>query len=527
MKKIERKNTAEFNIFGSIIVLILIALTITVVAVVKNQTGTYAVSAGSCVYDIDNEYIPIEEEATLYQKGNGVYYLKTADKEVYTLGENAVVKDGEGRSIWVYGDLYQIAADGTVSVSSGCTEIKDLGKPGLYKLADRKYLMTGSNITSTDEEYSTTDYVYINIYQSGAAVLMNDQSNQNVMRPIMLNSEELYLDISSEYAFFNNNLINLKNVLGSTNQYGGDALIYVEGLVDDEQYKSAADTPDVITIVGGNGGAGGSGGSGGTGGQGGVGGTGGYGGTGGNGGSGGTGGVGGAGGTGGNGGDGGVGGDGGKGSDANVNAIKWVKLVGVTAGIGTLDVDYVVTDITDDYVAVWLEVKHKNAQGQDVTNQIYLSKTDNQFTIRDCIPGTYYEVALWYSAYYRNNGAIAEDPTKVMVDSVKVQTSSNLGNIEVVKQTENTIEFDMKLDSQYLISSGKVSLFNSDGTPISSLPLDTSTINEAAKHAVRLSIPITSTALNDGDRIYLQFTDVIYNGAAFTIPEQASITYTK
>ena len=110
---------------------------------------------------------------------------------------------------------------------------------------------------------------------------------------------------------------------------------------------------------------------------------------------------------------------------------------------------------------------------------------------------------------------------------MKVQTSSNLGNIEVVKQTENTIEFDMKLDSQYLISSGKVSLFNSDGTPISSLPLDTSTINEAAKHAVRLSIPITSTALNDGDRIYLQFTDVIYNGAAFTIPEQASITYTK
>ena len=65
MKKIERKNTAEFNIFGSIIVLILIALTITVVAVVKNQTGTYAVSAGSCVYDIDKEYIPIEEEATL------------------------------------------------------------------------------------------------------------------------------------------------------------------------------------------------------------------------------------------------------------------------------------------------------------------------------------------------------------------------------------------------------------------------------------------------------------------------------
>ena len=524
MKRIERKNTAEFNIFGSIIVLILLALTISVVVVIKNQTGSYTVAAGSTVYDIDNEYIPITEEATLYQKSNGVYYLKTADKEVYTLGENAVVKDGESRKIIVYGDLYAIAADGTVTMSSGCTELNDLGQPGLYKLADRKYLMTGSNIISTDKEYTTNDYVYVNIYKSGAAVLMNDQSNQNILRPIMLNSEELYLDISSEYAFFNNNLINLKNVLGSTNEYGGDALIYTEGLVDDEQYQSAADTPDVITIVGGNGGSGGAGGNGG---QGGMGGTGGIGGTGGHGGSGGTGGVGGAGGTGGNGGDGGTGGDGGKGSDANVNALKWVKLVGVTAGIGTIDVDYVVTDITDDYVAVWLEVKYKDAGGTEKTEKVYLSKTDNEYIIRGCSPATYYDISLWYSAYYKTGGIVGDAPENKMVDSVRVQTSSNLGNIEVVKQTENAIEFNLTLDSQYLIESGSVALCRADGTEISHIVLNSKNIQDAAKGTVKSSVPISSTAVNDGDRLYLQFKDVIYNGAAFTIPDQASITYTK
>ncbi len=527
MKRVERKNTAEFNIFGSIIVLILIVLTISVVVVVRNQSETYLVSAGSTVYDVDNEYIPLEEEATLYQKSNGIYYLKTADKEVYTLGANAVVKDGKNRSLWVYGDLYEVAADGTVTVSSGCSQINDLGSPGLYKLADRKYLMTGSNISSTDEEYATDDYVYINVFQSGAAVLMNDTSNQNILRPIMLNTGDLYLDISSEYAFYNNNLINLKNILGSTNQYGGDALIYVEGLVDDEQYQSAADTPDVITIVGGNGGSGGAGGNGGMGGSGGVGGIGGYGGNGGHGGSGGTGGVGGAGGTGGNGGDGGVGGDGGKGSDANVNALKWVKLVGVTAGIGTIDVDYVVTDITDDYVAIWLEVVHKDETGKDVKNQIYLSKTDNHFTIRDCKPGVYYDVSLWYSAYYRTGGLVGEDPEEKKVDSVRVQTSTNLGNIEVVKQTDTTIEFDLSLDSQYLIEAGTIGLYSSDGNQISRYILDPVTINDAAKRTVRLSMPVSSTQVNNGDRLYLQFTDVIFNGAPFTIPDQASITYTK
>lgn len=521
---LQRKNTLYFNIFGSIIGTMLIALTVTVVVVVKNQAGAYTVPAGSTVYDIDNEYIPIEEEATIFQKGTGVYYLKTADKEVYTLGANAVVKDSETHTVWVYGDLYEIAADGTVTVHNGRNELKNTGQPGLYKLADRKYLMTGKNINSTDKEYSATDYVYVNVYKSGAAVLMNDQSNQNILRPIMLNSEELYLDISSEYAFFNNNLINLKNVLGSTNEYGGDALIYVEGLVDDEQYQSAADTPDVITIVGGNGGSGGSGGNGGAGG---MGGTGGIGGTGGHGGSGGTGGVGGAGGTGGNGGDGGQGGDGGKGSDANVNALKWVKLVGVTAGIGTIDVDYVVTDITDDYVAVWLEVKYKDKNGEEKNEKIFLSKTDNKYVIRGCTPATYYDVSLWYSAYYQTGGIIGDAPENKMVDSVKVQTSSNLGNIEVVRQAENAIEFDITLDNQYLIQEGKVALYTSNGTLISHVVLDQGTIQAAAKGPVRLNIPLGSTAINNGDRLYLQFTDVIFNGAAFTIPDQASITYTK
>ncbi len=521
---LQRKNTLYFNIFGSIIGVMLIALTVTVVVVIRNQAGSYVIPAGSTVYDIDNEYIPIVEDATIYQKGSGIYYLKTADKEVYTLGENAVVKDNSTNSIWVYGDLYEIASDGTVTVSYGRNELKTIGAPGLYKLADRKYLMTGKSITSTDKEYATNDYVYVNIYKSGAAVLMNDQSNQNILRPIMLNSEDLYLDISSEYAFFNNNLINLKNVLGSTNEYGGDALIYVEGLVDDEQYQSAADTPDVITIVGGNGGSGGAGGNGG---QGGMGGTGGIGGTGGHGGSGGTGGVGGAGGTGGNGGDGGQGGDGGKGSDANVNALKWVKLVGVTAGIGTIDVDYVVTDITDDYVAVWLEVKYKDAGGTEKNEKVYLSKTDNEYILRGCAPATYYDISLWYSAYYKTGGIVGDAPENKMVDSVRVQTSSNLGNIEVVKQTENAIEFNMTLDNQYLIESGSVALYRADGTEISHIVLDANTIQNAAKGTVKLSVPISSTALNDGDRLYLQFKDVIYNGAAFTIPDQASITYTK
>ncbi len=528
MRRTQKKNTADFNIFGALVVLIVIGLTLTVVMVVRSRSGSYTVAAGSTVYDEDNEYVPIEEDATLYQKSNGKYYLKTADQEVYTLGSSAVVKSGDTGSLQVYGDLYQIAQDGTVTTSSGRNEIADFGKPGLYKLADRKYLITGSDISSTDGAYETRDYVYITIYKSGTGVLMNHESYENMVYPIMLQSGELYLDISSEYAYYEDNLINLKNVLGSTNLYNGDALVYKEGLIDDEEYEEAKDNPDTITIVAGNGGSGGSGGSGGFGGNGGYGGDGASGGDGGTGGYGGTGGIGGSGGTGGLGGDGGEGGDGGKGSDASISALKWVELTAVTAGIGTIDVNYFVSDVTEDYVAVYLLVEHKDSSGNSVQDKIYLSKTSTKYTIMDCTPATTYTVTLCYDAYYSTGGVIDEAPTSVKQDTVKVKTGSNLGTIEVATLKADSISFDIKLDSQYVISAGKITLYNgTTDVKLGSYTLDSGIISEAAKDSARAKITFDSTKLSDGDRLYLKFEDVIYNGAPFTILEQTSITYNK
>ena len=77
MKK--TKNKAMFNLFGSLIVLVLIGLTVTVVMVVRSRNGSYTVPAGSVVYDEENEYIPIDENATLYQ--NCLLYTSDAADE--------------------------------------------------------------------------------------------------------------------------------------------------------------------------------------------------------------------------------------------------------------------------------------------------------------------------------------------------------------------------------------------------------------------------------------------------------------
>ena len=207
MKRAEKKNTAIYNIFGALIVLTLVGLSVVVVNVLKNKEETYVIPAGSTVYDINNEYIPLEDDAEVYWKSDGYCYLKTSDKEVYKLGKQAVAHDKDTDSIKVYGDIYKIDADGIISNLTGVTEISDFSEPGIYKMADRKYLMTGNGIKSTDKSYNAEKYVYVTIYKTGTAVLMNNEQYKNVVYPIMLKAEDLYFDISSELALYDDNLI--------------------------------------------------------------------------------------------------------------------------------------------------------------------------------------------------------------------------------------------------------------------------------------------------------------------------------
>ena len=542
MKRTVKKNTGIYNIFGALIVLGLVGLSFVVFNVLKNKEDTYVIPAGSTVYDINNEYIPLEDDAEVYWKADGNCYLKTTDKEVYKLGKQAVVHDKETNSVKIFGDAYKINSDGIITNLTGVTEISDFSEPSIYKMADRKYLMTGNGIKSTDKSYNAEKYVYVTIYKSGTAVLMNNEQYKNTVYPIMLKSDQLYFDISSEFALYDDNLINLKKVIGSTNEYRDDALLYVEGLIDDDVYEAANRNPDVITIVGGNGGSGGTGGTGGTagdGGDGGFGGTGGNGGAGGTGGGGGFGGVGGIGGTGGNGGtggtggtggiggDGGHGGTGGEGSDAHISAMKWVELTSVTANVGTIDVKYCVSDITNDYVSVYLLVEHTENDGKK-TEKIYLNKTSTNYTIRNCKPDTLYSVTLCYDAYFSTEGKIDDTPTSVQHDKLTVRTGSDLGYFSITSLKEDNIEFQLKLQKDYLITSGNIALYNSNGDKkIATYVLKQDEINAAAEGSVICSLEFDTDDVSTGDLLYLVFEDVVYDGEPFVISQKTSITYNK
>ena len=81
VRKLSKKNTLSFNIFGVCVLLILVAFSVAVFAVIKGQNQQYTVSAGSTVYTEENEYVDMVAEGILQKKWDHKYYLKIKTNE--------------------------------------------------------------------------------------------------------------------------------------------------------------------------------------------------------------------------------------------------------------------------------------------------------------------------------------------------------------------------------------------------------------------------------------------------------------
>lgn len=523
MRKLSKKNTLSFNIFGVFIILILVAFSVAVFTVIKGANQQYTVSAGSTVYTEENEYVDMLAEGILQKKWDQKYYLKIKSQGVsYCLGKNALILDKERDVLTLYGKAYQIHVDGSVTNTEEVEEIKDRKTHALYKLRDRLYVLVGREIHAVNQDFGTDDYLLVNIHKSGTALLMNDQYYINTIQPILLESDGLYLDVASELMVYEGQIITLSKVIGSSNLYSGTPLIYSEGIVEEDEEKLLADNPDVITIVGGSGGAGGAGGRGGSGGIGGAGGAGGAGGGGGYGGIGGSGGIGGVGGTGGNGGlggDGGDGGDGGEGSDAAVSATKWISLNSATPGVNSILVDYTVNDLTNDYVTVFLNIYDVNAS--NLMEKVHLDKLSENYLVTGLEPGKTYKLEMGYQAYIADELSGSNELVTVIQDIIKVSTTGNLAYIDLNSvstsvlegKTVVTVNYTVHSYNGYELSDCVVAvLYNGNRVTTA----DVNTKQAASAAGANATITFTLDQANATGEVAMKFERAIYHGSDVT-----------
>ena len=406
----------------------------------------YKVTTSSVLFDKDQNMITTTQDSTIRIKWAGDYYLTYNDKE-YDLGKHAVVYHANDGSINLYGKYYEVKRNGDVKTIKGDNVVKSSESSKFYKLADRKYLIIDKTIASKNSSFVTSNYLIINLDKLGNATLLNDKTSYKTIVPTVLRTSSYTFDIANEKLNFGAEDIDLKKIIGSTNEYDEETY-NLNAMKDKEEDASGTGT--------GNGSGNGTGDGTGTG-------------------------------TNGEGGNGtGTNGEGGTGTGANgtgngtngngttvdsiseytnnysevisdavvqeiINATKNTSVIRISPGINNISVDYVVYDPKNEYKSVYVEVE--NSETSNI-NTIYLSKTDTNINIRELAPNVYYKLTFKYTYYDENKELkeykFAEEGLKTVVPKI---------SIVATKIVNKKIYYKITLDKSYTVSGGTINLY--------------------------------------------------------------------
>ena len=211
-------NKRMFIMFAMIIVIIIGVLVISLSTVLSVDKEKYKIPENSIIFDKEYNMIKLERECTLYKKWDGNFYLKD-QKEEYKIGKQGINYIQNQNKMEIYGNIFEIEKGGAVTKTFEQKEIKNLKEDRLYKLEDRKYILTGENIQNENKSINTENFLIVQIDKSGNTLISNYELNMKTIKPIIINTETFKFDIANEKMIFDKEEIDLKKIIGSTNNY--------------------------------------------------------------------------------------------------------------------------------------------------------------------------------------------------------------------------------------------------------------------------------------------------------------------
>lgn len=453
----KKNNTFLFVLFSFVVILIIVLFGYGLFQTLSYDKSVYSVKDGSFMYDVDYNYVTLSNTAKLQQRWDKNYYLKEDEtNKVTNLGNDVIIYNKDDYKLYLYGINYQVKISGDVVYSNSLVEISKNGMSSFFKLDDRKYLITGTDIHSEVKGVSTKDYLIVDIDKSGNALLLNHELNIKVLSTLKLVAGDFTFDVANERLLVGNNVIDLKKINGSSNQY-------VEPV---EEKKNPY--YDYNYNNGGSSGGGSSGSSSGGGSTGGV--------------------I-----------------NAGGGGAADIEISKNLSLVSVTSYTSYIDVNYIVNDPKNEYTSVFLLVKKKESTEEEKPTKIVLSKTNTKYRIRDLIPNTEYSISFCYSYVSSTNVDEVLDETANVVIAKTKRVSSR---IVITKVSSLKVYFTVFYDSSYAYQSANVSLY-SEGVKVASKAVDTSQALSDKGFSGVLEAPSLL-----GTNVMLKLDDCIYDGTS-------------
>ena len=408
-RKYDLRNKKNFIIILIIAIAVIGVFSLFIYKYVHASKIEYNIETGCVIQDDIKNYIEIDEDAKLKIRWNGSYYLIYQDKKI-NLGKRVIVFNTITNSMKLYGKFYEIDKLGKITESNDETVLNNTTNTKFYKLDDRKYLLIDRHIVSDDRTIEASNYMLVELDKMGNAKLSNNKLNLKTISPTILVTSDYSFDIANEKLKYGTLNIDLKKIIGSTNQY-----------VPEEEKKE-----EKKNAVGNN--------EAGTGGN--------------------------AGGTavdwpGTGGGAGNVINNNDTGNVEDIGEIKdktrMTSIIRTQEGLSRIDVDYVVYDPYDEYKSVYAEVIMNN--NIDV---VYLSKTDTHIIFDKLLPNTKYKINFVYTTVNEESGEVI--PTTFETLNLTTKMPKYSISVYKISNVSNSLTYRVYLQEGYAIDTVNVSL---------------------------------------------------------------------
>lgn len=430
MRSLAAGNKKRFAIFAIIIIIIIILLITCLRLALNHEVEEYRIESNVTLYDSEYEPLQPEEAGTITKKWDGNYYL-TLDNtnETYKLNPEVVSYNGNNSQVTLYGDVFKVLLDGQVEKYSKDTTIRNTSEDAFYKIADRQYLMISNSIKNESGSISTSKYLYIIIDKSGNTLLLNNEIYARTINPIVLSTSSYRFDIANEKLIVGNEEINLKDIIGSTNEYvekeeekdmDWQNLIpeYNGGTSENGSDNSGNGQNADGSVINNQGGA-----------QSGT--------------------------------NAGTSGNAGNGGDTIINnsnsstnqtpLSKSVSLRGAIATSSYIDIEYAVQDPQNRYQTVYAFVE---AVGYE--NTIALDKNATTYRLTDLEPNTEYKITLGYKEITEDNEVVDNIEDVLSVRTTKINASIDITRVGTGSKK---VYFNLKLDQNYAFDYAKIALY--------------------------------------------------------------------
>ena len=217
-RKYDLRNKRNFIIITILMIAIICIFSLFIHKYNKASKIQYNIETGSVIQDVNKNYLNTSEDAALRIRWNDNYYLIYQDKKI-NLGKKVIVYNTITGAVKLYGKFYEINSDGKIISHNGETILSNNRDAKFYKLDDREYLLVDKSIVSVDRSINASNYLLVELDKLGNAKLSNDTLNLKTVSSTTLVTSGYKFDIANEKLGFNNLEIDLKKIIGSTNEF--------------------------------------------------------------------------------------------------------------------------------------------------------------------------------------------------------------------------------------------------------------------------------------------------------------------